>query len=266
MKKLILTLVLPLLTIVSVMAMSESKIRTHARFISDRMAYELDLTPMQYDDVFEVNYDFIYRINRVMDDVVRGYYDAIDSYYHYLDHRNDDLRFILSSSQFARFLAADYFYRPIYTNGINWSFRIYTIYSNRTFFYYDSPRGYKTYNGLHCREYYPNGYYVSRYTSYAHHASTVHIVGSNHFETHRRSDFGHNLRSRNENKVYNNYSNPNQKNRTKDDRYHDNSGNRNSQSINNRPAPSRSENRVDKAPAPKKEKGPAAGVVRSGRR
>ena len=32
-------------------AMSMSKMRENARFLTDRMAYELNLTPMQYDDV-----------------------------------------------------------------------------------------------------------------------------------------------------------------------------------------------------------------------
>jgi hypothetical protein len=35
-------------------AMSMSKVRENARFLTDRMAYELKLTPMQYDDVYEV--------------------------------------------------------------------------------------------------------------------------------------------------------------------------------------------------------------------
>ena len=46
-------------------AMSMSKMRQNARFLTDRMAYELNLTPMQYDDVYEVNYDFIqFKYNR----------------------------------------------------------------------------------------------------------------------------------------------------------------------------------------------------------
>lgn len=40
-------------------AMSISKMRQNTRFLTDRMAYELKLSPQQYDDVYEVNYDFI---------------------------------------------------------------------------------------------------------------------------------------------------------------------------------------------------------------
>ena len=111
----------------SAMALSKSKIRTYARFLTDRMAYELDLTPMQYDDCYEINYDFIYYTSRVMDDVVFGYYDAIDRYYTYLDYRNEDLRYIMTSIQYRRFLEREYFYRPIYSTGSSWALRVYTI-------------------------------------------------------------------------------------------------------------------------------------------
>ena len=40
-------------------AMSISKMRQNARFLTDRMTYELGLTMAQYDDIYEVNYDFI---------------------------------------------------------------------------------------------------------------------------------------------------------------------------------------------------------------
>ena len=132
---------------VSAAAMSRSKVRNHARFLTDRMAYELDLTPMQYDDCYEVNYDFIYHVAPYMDDVVYGYRDAIERYYTFLDFRNDDLRYILSAFQYARFMASEYFYSPIYSTGREWAFRIYTIYSNRTFFYFDAPSIFKTYRG-----------------------------------------------------------------------------------------------------------------------
>ena len=68
------------------------------------MAYELKLTPQQYNDVYEVNYDFINNVRYLMDDVVRGYDYALERYYDFLDVRNDDLRWILSSAQYRRFM------------------------------------------------------------------------------------------------------------------------------------------------------------------
>ncbi len=218
---------------VSAAAMSRSKVRNHARFLTDRMAYELDLTPMQYDDCYEVNYDFIYYVAPYMDDVVYGYRDAIEHYYTYLDYRNDDLRYILSAFQYARFMASEYFYSPIYSTGRDWAFRIYTIYSNRSFFYFDAPTIFKSYRGGHSRLHFGTGFYNDRYSKIPHHNGSVRIQGSQHFDGRRKADFGTNLKQRT-GTTYNNYSNPNDDNRTQDRRYQDNSGNRNSPAINQR--------------------------------
>ena len=139
------------LSIPAMGAMSMSKVRENARFLTDRMAYELNLTPMQYDDVYEVNYDFIDNIRYIMDDVVRGYGHAVDRYYQFLDYRNDDLRWILSASQYRRFMGVDYFYRPVYTTASNWLFRIYKVYHDVKHFYFDKPHHYKSYRGGHYR-------------------------------------------------------------------------------------------------------------------
>ena len=137
-------------------AMSMSKVRENARFLTDRMAYELNLTPMQYDDVYEVNYDFIDNIRYIMDDVVRGYDHAVDRYYQFLDYRNDGLRWILSASQYRRFMGVDYFYRPVYTTASNWLFRIYKVYHDVKYFYFDKPHHYKSYKGGHYRIHHGN--------------------------------------------------------------------------------------------------------------
>ena len=102
---------------VSMAAMSNSRVRKETRFLTDKMAYELNLNTAQYNDVYEINFDFIYSIRYLMDDVIRGYEWALDDYYNYLDVRNDDLRWVLSDAQYRRFLQADYFYRPIYASG-----------------------------------------------------------------------------------------------------------------------------------------------------
>ena len=132
-------------------AMSMSKVRQHARFLTDRMAYELNLTTMQYNDVYEVNHDFIDNVRYIMDDVTAGYPSAVDRYYDYLDFRNDDLRWILSASQYRRFMNVDYFYRPIYTTASEWLFRIYRVYNDITHFYFGKPHHYKSYKGEHYR-------------------------------------------------------------------------------------------------------------------
>ena len=221
----------------SCMAMSKSKIRKSARFLTDRMAYELDLTVQQYDDCYEINYDFIKATNYIMDDVVYGYRDAIYQYYQLLDYRNEDMRYVLTYYQYNKFINSEYFYRPIYSTGTRWALRIYTIYSNHNFYFFDAPYHYKIYDGGHSRIHFSNGFYNDRYRGLDHFTEHHHIMGSQTFGHSLKNDFGTNLKERNQPVVYNNYKNPNQNNRTKDERYRDMSGNTNSPQINNRNQP-----------------------------
>ena len=138
--------------------MSTSKVRKETRFLTDKMAYELSLSTQQYNDAYEINYDFIYSVRNIMDYVARGYEWALDDYYEALDIRNDDLRWVLSDAQYRRFLGADYFYRPIYITGGRWSFRVYVNYPNRSLFYFGLPYHYRTYCGAHYR---PHLHHVS---------------------------------------------------------------------------------------------------------
>lgn len=171
--------------------MSTSKVRKETRFLTDKMAYELSLSTQQYNDAYEINYDFIYSVRNIMDEVVRGYEWALDDYYEALDIRNDDLRWVLSDAQYRRFLGAEYFYRPIYVNGGKWSFRVYINYPNRNVFYFGLPYHYRTYSGAHYRPYFHHtSYYRGRYTNF-HHYSTPHRVRDQRvFHSYRRSDFG----------------------------------------------------------------------------
>lgn len=170
--------------------MSSSRVRKETRFLTDKMAYELNLSNGQYNDAYEINYDFIYSIRDLMDDVVRGYEWALDRYYRALDIRNDDLRWVLSSGQYRRFIGLDYFYRPIYASGGRWSFRIYINYTNHNHFYFGKPYHYNSYRGGHCRVHYDSpSYYRGRY----HHDFYTgrHSVRDDRvYRNNRRSDFG----------------------------------------------------------------------------
>ena len=263
MKTLLWTAALIMCTFTQMFAMSTSSLRNHARFLSDRMAYELDLTPAQYDDVYEINFDFFYLTNRIMDDVVYGYRDAIDRYYDYLDDRNDDIRYVLTSRQYKRFLECEYFYRPLYSTGKTWSFRIYTIYSNRTFFYFDAPIHFKTYIGEHSRiKFATRDYYMRRYERQKHDRYAPFVIRHiepAHRNTIRRNDFGAIERHRHDterNRV-NNYSNHNSHNRTDHKYYRDESGNRHSPDINHRNHTDKNTGKADKPGKPDNKPGKA---------
>ncbi|MDE5678168.1 hypothetical protein [Phocaeicola sp.] len=187
-------------TVPAMATMSISKMRQNTRFLTDRMAYELKLSPRQYNDVYEVNYDFINNVRYLMDDVVRGYDYALERYYDFLDVRNDDLRWILSGAQYRRFMGAEHFYRPIYAHENKWNFRIYLVYNNVNFFYYGKPHHYTTYCGGHYRTHFNN---VSYYKTHCR-DHYRHDVYNGHFrirhdkmtyDTHRRRDFNVAVRS-----------------------------------------------------------------------
>ena len=137
-------------------------IRVNARFLTDRMAFELNLNSNQYDDLYEVNYDFLRNVDPYLTGMGRQDAYALDSYYRYLDERNDDLRWILSNMEYTRFLSLDYFFRPIYVLNHLCGLRVYQRYPNRDYFYYRQPAHYVSYRGGHGRAYWRGVSYYER--------------------------------------------------------------------------------------------------------
>ena len=169
-------------------SMSLSEIRREARFLTDRMGYELGLSNRQYEDVYEINFDFLFQVNEVIDDVVYGYDDAVDYYYYLLDVRNEDLMYVLRSRQYRRFVNRDYFYRPIHMVGNTWRMRIYAKYSDHHYFYFGIPVNYHTYVGAHYRIHHVNSYYAGIYTHALYHGA-FRLWGSGY--EHRHHDGWH---------------------------------------------------------------------------
>ena len=101
MKKLIISLMLMLAVSVSANAMSSSAARSIALFLTDKMAYELNLTEDQYEAAYEINYDYFLSLD-----------DYEDLYGTYWSRRNIDLSYILGSSKYARFKAFVLFLPP----------------------------------------------------------------------------------------------------------------------------------------------------------
>lgn len=68
-------------------AMSYRAARNEALFLSDKMAYELNLTDAQYEAVYEINLDYLMSVN--------GRADVFGPWW---DRRNADLRYVLKSN------------------------------------------------------------------------------------------------------------------------------------------------------------------------
>ncbi|MCR5241328.1 MAG: hypothetical protein K6D61_00440, partial [Prevotella sp.] len=74
MKKLMMTLVALLTMAVSTHAMSYEQARNEALFLTDKMAYELNLTDEQYEAAYEINLDYLMGVTSV-DDVYGVYWE-----------------------------------------------------------------------------------------------------------------------------------------------------------------------------------------------
>ena len=138
MKRYILSIMAMMTIALNASAMSFSQAQREALFLTDKMAYELNLTDEQYDACYEINLDYLMEVASV-DDLYGAYWTR----------RNLDMSYILLDWQLSAFRAATYFYRPLYWDAGCWHFGIYARYPRRTFFYFSRPTVYVSYRGGH---------------------------------------------------------------------------------------------------------------------
>ena len=156
MKKMMMTLVALLTIAATGKAMSYEQARNEALFLTDKMAYELNLTDAQYEAAYEINLDYLMGVTS---------YD--DVYSTYWERRNLDMSYILLDWQWQAFINATYFYRPLYWDGGYWHFGIYARYPHRDYFYFGRPVFYASYRGGHAWHHVGgHGYYHSRRDHY----------------------------------------------------------------------------------------------------
>ncbi len=130
-----LSLLLALVTALSAKAMSYDEARERAWFLTDKMAYELNLTPEQYDRAYEINLDYFLSLRT-----------AADCYGAYWDYRDSDLRYVLYDWQYSRYASLEYFFRPICWLRNAWYYPIIEHYRRGSYFY-DRPAIYISYTG-----------------------------------------------------------------------------------------------------------------------
>ena len=175
MKKMFFALMTMLTVSISVNAMSYEQARNEALFLTDKMAYELNLTDEQYEAAYEINLDYLMGVT--------GRNDVFGTYW---ERRNLDLSYILLDWQWKSFIAATYFYRPLYWEAGYWHFGVYSRYPHRDYFYFGRPHFYVTYCGGHAwHRIGGRGYYYARIS----HFRAPHRA---HFGMHdrwRRGDF-----------------------------------------------------------------------------
>lgn len=184
MKKIMLIMVTLFITITATKAMTYAQAREQALFLTDKMAYELNLTQEQYEAAYEINLDYLMAITGTNDVYAMPW-----------RQRNIDLSYILYDWQYAAYEAASYFFRPVFWNAGYWHFGIYSHYPHRTYYYFARPAAYNVYRGGHSwRRNSGRSWYVNHTTHYRP------AIGTNHRhtglrDTHHNSANRHNERN-----------------------------------------------------------------------
>ena len=111
--------------------------RREALFLTDKMAYELNVNEAQYEVLYEINLDYLMSLSSSRD--VKGTH---------LNRRNYDINCVLTPMQYSKFYKADYFYTPA-----KWDagavLKVYTRYPDRSKMYRKAPYSYSVYRGSH---------------------------------------------------------------------------------------------------------------------
>lgn len=135
MKRILIVTAFILTSVFPALSIGYEEARQQAWFLTDKMAYELNLTPEQYDRAYQTNLDYFLSIS-----------GSADQYGRYWNFRNSDLRCILFDWQYSLFCTLDYFYRPVRWVRVGWYYPIFDHY-RRGYYYFDRPTVYVSYHG-----------------------------------------------------------------------------------------------------------------------
>ena len=145
MKRLLLSLVAVLCSFASLKALPYDVARDNAYFLTDKMAYELNLTQDQYNQVYQINLDYFLSV-----------VTAADLYGVSWSYRNEDIRYVLFDWQYNLYAAVDYFFRPLRWQVNRWYYPVFDRY-RYGHYYFSRPSIYHSYHGGYGRRGH-NGY------------------------------------------------------------------------------------------------------------
>ncbi len=130
------TLALMVTIVTSAAAMTFDEAREHALFLTDKMTYELGLSSIQANNVYEINLDYIISV------AIHG--ERLSTCQ---SRRDADMRYVLSDYQYHIYKKTNYFYRPMSSSRNVWSFHVYKYYTDRNHMYSNRPKPYQDYKG-----------------------------------------------------------------------------------------------------------------------
>lgn len=179
MKRTLFTFILLFAISLSAMSMRYEEARRRAWFLTDKMAYELNLTPGQYERAYEINLDYLMSL--------RSPSDCSGPYWRY---RDADFRCILFDWQYNLFCTLDYFFRPVRWVRSAWYYPI--VHRYRVgYYYFERPAIYVKYRGRGWRRRShndPSPYYGIHFDR-GHGMRDYYHNGHNHRPS--RPDYGH---------------------------------------------------------------------------
>lgn len=149
------------MTVMTASAFTYDDAARQAYYLTDKMAYELDLTDYQYDRVYQINLDYFLKCNYERD--INGYL---------WEYRNAALARVLYTSQWRRYNGMDYFYRPLRWVSGAFHFIFRDHYPRHTFYRPTPPPSYK---GPKPGDHHHNGYNPG-----GHHPGGDYRPGGNH--------------------------------------------------------------------------------------
>ena len=133
-------LIAAMMTIVlTAAAMPYTEARSKAMFLSDKMAYELNLTESQFDAVYEINLDYMLNLEEESD--MTGYIWKI---------RNRDMGFVLTDAQYDQYHSSEWLYIPFTMNTDGCTLLASKRYSEGQFLM-QQPDVFLSYKGGHCQ-------------------------------------------------------------------------------------------------------------------
>lgn len=132
MKKIFALFAALMLSIASASAISYDYAARQAYYLTDKMAYELNLTDAQYDEVYRINLEYFLKCEVEAD--INGYL---------WEYRNSCLSRILYTAQWRLFLGYDFLYRPLRWVNNRWHFPMYKHYGHTHFYRPTPPPSYR---------------------------------------------------------------------------------------------------------------------------
>ena len=118
-------------------AMPYTEASNKALFLSDKMAYELNLTESQLDAVYEINLDYLLNVE-----------DESDMFGYMWEIRNRDMKLVLSDWQYNQYLTCDWFNKPFTCKAEGWTLAVNDRYNEGQFFV-NQPDVFTSYQGGH---------------------------------------------------------------------------------------------------------------------